>query len=244
MRNLTSKQELSNYKQVQTASLELAYSQEKKIRVIAKKNPEQILQAINYLYVLLSVKDENRLNEIEESVLNGLIITSFKNYSLNEIKHAFRLALAGTIEAPLYCKLDAITLSAVMKAYKKHKDNILKQELNKTKKPDELTEAEKKAIESEFIEVCVNKYLLERKTLKEPKISSELYSVFMYFYRSGNITLTDAEIDKYKQLSINYWLQELKEKRAKGDRINAGAPMPASRQKVISSCLALYDKIK
>ena len=223
--------------------MELAYSQEPKIRVIAKKNPEHILQTINYLYVLLSVKEDNRLNEIEESVLNGLLITSFSGYSLNEIKHAFRLALAGTIEAPLYCKLDAISLSAVMKAYKMHKDNTLKQELNRTKEPKELTDAEIKAIESEFIECCVNGYLEDRKTLKEPKISSELYSVFMYFYRAGDITLTDAEIDKYKQLSISYWLQELNEKRAKGDRISKGAPMPASRQKVISSCLALYDKI-
>jgi len=224
--------------------LELAYSQEPKIRVIAKNKPEQILKTINYLYVLLSVKEENRLNEIEESVLNGLLITSFSGYSLNEIKHAFRMALAGTIEAKLYCKLDAITLSAVMKAYKKHKDNILKQELNRTKIDSPPNEAQKKAIESEFIESCVNTYLEGRKALKEPIISSELYSVFMYFYRSGEITLTDAEIDKYKGLAISYWLKEVKEKRAKGSKISAAAPMPASRQKVISSCLALFDKVK
>ena len=79
---------------------------------------------------MLSVKEENRLNEIEESVLNGLLITSFNNFSLNEIKHAFRLTLSGAIDVKLYSKLDAIVLGNVMKGYKKHKENKLKTELN------------------------------------------------------------------------------------------------------------------
>jgi len=223
--------------------LELVHSREPKIREVVKKNPDHILQAINYLYVLLSVKEDNRLNEIEESVLNGLLITTFNGYSLNEIKHAFRLALAGTIEAPLYCKLDAITLSVVMKAYKKHKDNILKQELNRTKEPKELTEGEKEAIQSEFINSCVSTYLEERKHLKEPKISAEIYQVYKYFWKQGKISLTDQETQKYKALAAGYWSEELTAKRQKGERIALDTPMPASRERVIGGCLVLFDKI-
>jgi len=226
------------------ASLELSYSKELKIRDLAKKNAVLILEAINYLYVLLGVKEDNKLNQIEEGVFNGLLISSFSNYSLNEIKHAFRLALKGTLEVKLYSKLDAITLSNVMKAYKKHKDNTLKQELNKVKELKPPTELEKETIERDFVESCVNVYLEERKTLKSPKISSELYSVFMYFYRLGAITLTDQEIENYISIADGYWFEEIKEKKKNGERISINTPMPASRQKIISGCLALFDKIK
>lgn len=224
--------------------MELVYSQEPKIRVIAKTNPESILQTINYLYVLLSVKEDNRLNEIEESVLNGLIITSFNSYSLNEIKHAFRLALAGTIDVKLYSKLDAITLSAVMKAYKKYKDDKLKQELNRTKTPKMLTEAEKKAIEDEFVKTCVNVYVDEIQSLKSPKISPEAYQVFRYYWKKGKIKLTDQEVEKYKNLAAGYWTEELSAKRQKGERIALNTPIPVSRERLIAGCLALYDKVK
>jgi hypothetical protein len=224
--------------------LELVYSKEPKIRDIAKTNPENILQAINYLYVLLSVKEDNRLNEIEESVLNGLIITSFSSYSLNEIKHAFRLALAGTIDVKLYSKLDAITLSAVMKAYKKYKDDKLKQELNRTKTTRKLTEVEKKAIEDEFVKTCVDVYVDEIQSLKSPKISTEAYQVFRYYWKKGKIKLTDQEVKKYKNLAAGYWTEELLNKRQKGERIALNTPMPVSRERLIAGCLALYDKVK
>jgi len=236
--------ELSNYRQAQNASLELVYSQEPKIRDIAKTNPENILQAINYLYVLLSVKEDNRLNEIEESVLNGLIITSFSSYSLNEIKHAFRLALAGTLDVKLYSKLDAITLSAVIKAYKKYKDDKLKQELNRTKTTKKLTEGEKRAIEEEFVKTCVDVYIDEIQSLKSPKISPEAYQVFRYYWKKGKIKLTDQEVEKYKNLAAGYWTEELSTKRQKGERIALNTPIPVSKERLIAGCLALYDKVK
>lgn len=224
--------------------MELVYSKELKIRDIAKTNPDDILQTINYLYVLLSVKEDNKLNEIEESVLNGLIITSFSSYSLNEIKHAFRLALAGTIEVNLYSKLDAITLSSVMKAYKKYKDDKLKLELNKIKTPIKLTDQEKRAIENEFIKTCVNEYINEVKSLKEPKISPEVYQVYRYYWKKGKIKLTDKQIETYKKLAKGYWMEELQEKRGKGERITIDTPIPTSNENMIAGCLALYDKVK
>lgn len=223
--------------------MELSYSKEPKVRDLAKSKPELIIQTINYLYVLLSVKEDNRLNEIEESVLNGLILTSFKNYSLNEIKHAFRLALKGDIDVKLYSKLDAITLSAVMKQYKKHKEKTLKEELNRTKTPIALNEDQKKAIESEFIDLCVSTYLIERKSIKSPNISNELYQVYKYFWKLGKINLTNEEVEMYKELALGYWKQELKEMRLKGSKLKLNTPMPTSRQKVIAACLVLYDKI-
>ena len=143
------------YKTLQKGSLELSYDSEPKIRQLVKTQPEQLQKTINYLYVLLNVKAENRLSELEESVLNGSIVSSFNGYSLNEIKHAFRLALAGTLPVKLYNKLDSIILSQVMNAYKNFKTNKLKTELNgawKSKKP---TTLEIQEIEKEFIESVI-----------------------------------------------------------------------------------------
>ena len=224
--------------------MELVYSKELKIRDIAKTNADDILQTINYLYVLLSVKEDNKLNEIEESVLNGLLLTSFNSYSLNEIKHAFRLALAGRIEVNLYSKLDASTLSSVMKAYKKYRDDKLKQELNRTKTSKNFTEAEKKAIEDEFVKTCVNVYIDEIQSLKSPKISPEVYQVYRYYWKKGKIKLTDQEVKKYKNLAAGYWTEEVLAKRQKGEKISLNTPIPVSRERLIAGCLALYYKVK
>lgn len=112
----------------------------------------QIQATINYLYTLLGVKSENRLNKSEEAVLNGVLVSSFKDFSLNEIKHAFRLALAGTLAVDLYHKLDNIILSQVMNAYRKHKSAKLKTELNGVKSLPEVSSDDQEQIQLEFIE--------------------------------------------------------------------------------------------
>ena len=51
---------------------------------------------------------------LEESVLNGVILNNFGNFSTDEIKHAFRLGVAGELGIEMYQKLDSITLGKVL----------------------------------------------------------------------------------------------------------------------------------
>ena len=51
-------------------------------------------------------------------------------------------------------------------------------------------------------------------------------------------------MSKYKELAKGYWMEELQEKRGKGERISIDTPIPTSNENMIAGCLALYDKIK
>ena len=104
--------------------MELAYSKEVKIRNL--DSPDSIIEMLNYLYVLLNVKKENQLNEIEESVLNGVILNNFWNFTISEIKHAFRLAVAGKLNIELYQKLDSITFGKVLVGYNAYKQQKIR----------------------------------------------------------------------------------------------------------------------
>ena len=195
---------MQSYKPAPPASLELAYNSDIKIREVAKRTPKLIIEMINYLYVLLNVKSGNRLTKLEESVLNGVILTSFSGYSINEIKHAFRLALAGTIQVKLYNKLDSIALSAVMKAYKDYKNNKLKQELNgswETKKP---TNTEREAIEKEFIESVVVPLWENYDMSKEWKVSQSHWLIYDLFNKKGLVDLSDETKSGCMNLASRY----------------------------------------
>ena len=57
------------------APLELVYSRNyREQRIKHLDSPNKIQELVNYLYVLLNVKKDNQLNELEESVLNGVIL--------------------------------------------------------------------------------------------------------------------------------------------------------------------------
>ena len=222
--------------------MELAYSKEVKIKNL--NSPETILELINYLYVLLSVKNDNQLNELEESVLNGVILNNFSNFSIAEIKHAFRLAVAGDLDLELYQKLDAITLGKVLIAYKAYKQQKIRNFKSKAMnvEQEKPTEGEIKAIEKEFIKNCVIPYMEERKALKKPKIDWATYAIFNHFWKAGELKISEKEIEQYKNEALKYWKESLKERRGKGERISLDEVMSFKTQKMYSSCVALYHK--
>ena len=161
---------------------------------------EVIIELINYLYVLLNVKKDNQLNQIEESVLNGVILKNFSNFSTDEIKHAFRLGVAGDLGIQMYQKLDSITMGKVLSAYKTYKANKIKnfKSSNMSKEQKKPSIDEINAIEQQFIENCINPYVEERKTMTEPKIDWATYAIFNHFWNLKYIKLSKAEIKKYQ----------------------------------------------
>lgn len=198
---------MKNQIQAQTSKivpLELQYSKEKKIANI--KNPSEIQQLLNYLYVLLNVKADNQLNEIEESVLNGVIITNFSNYTVNEIKHAFRLAVSGSFEnLTLYNKLDSIVLGKVMLKYKEFKRLKIKKHLDTIEYKDEaVSEAKKKEIEKEFIRVCIKPYFENHNINDKPLINWSTYTIFKFFNNINLINTTNAKTYEKEESQKRY----------------------------------------
>jgi len=224
------------------APLELVYSQEVKIKNLT--DGAAILQLLNYLFVLLSVKKDNQPNELEESVLNGVIVSSFKNWTINEIKHAFRLAVDGTLNIDMYQKLDSITFGRVMKTYKEHKQlKIRNFKTTSMSKEDKIvTDSEKNAIEQTFVVECVNPYLEDRKTMTEPRINWATYSIFQYFWKKGDIKISKKDKKKYNEQAVKHWKAALKERRNQGERVNIEEVMSHRTHTLYASCLALYDK--
>lgn len=226
----------------QKEPLELAYSKEVKIRNL--DSPDSIIEMLNYLYVLLNVKKENQLNEIEESVLNGVILNNFWNFTISEIKHAFRLAVAGKLNIELYQKLDSITFGKVLVGYNAYKQQKIRNFKSRTmsKETKKLTEGEIKAIQSEFMIKCILPYMEEIKSLKKPKIDWATYAIFKHFWKSKELTMTKKEIEQYKKEALKYWKAGLKARRNKGERISLDEVMSNKTQKMYASCIALYHK--
>jgi hypothetical protein len=228
------------------APLELVYSRDyREQRIKHLDSPEKIIELVNYLYVLLNVKKDNQLNELEESVLNGVILNNFGNFSTDEIKHAFRLGVAGELKIEMYQKLDSITLGKVLGAYKIYKANKIKnfKSSNMSKEEKKPTEAEINQIEKEFYKNCVDPYVEERKTMTEPKINWATYAIFNHFWNLKYIKLTKTEIKKYKKEAEKYWQADLKKRRTSGERVSLDEIMSQRTAKMYASCVALYHKM-
>lgn len=224
--------------------MELAYSKEVKIKDLT--DGSQIIALLNYLYVLLSVKKDNQLNEIEESVLNGVIISSFNRWTINEIKHAFRLAVDGTLDLDMYQKLDSITFGKVMKKYQTFKREKIRnfKFIGMTKKENIVTEVEKIEIESEFYTSCILPYLEDRKSMIKPKIDWATLSIFNHFWKKGSIVISTEDRENYKAKAVKAWKLDIKSRRNKGERVSLDEVMSHRTQQMYSSCIALFDKSK
>jgi len=228
------------------APLELVYSRNyREHRIKHLDSPDKIQELVNYLYVLLNVKKDNQLNELEESVLNGVMLNNFGNFSTDEIKHAFRLAVAGDLCIEMYQKLDSITLGKVIGAYKIYKAKKIKNYKSTTmsKEVNKPSKAEIKTIEEQFIQNCILPYIEERKTMSEPLINWATYAIFKHFWNLKQIKLTKAEIKKYKKEADKYWAESLKKRRSTGERVSLDEVMSQRTIKMYSSCIALYHKM-
>ena len=220
--------------------LELVYNNEVKIRDIKDQN--SIIELLNYLYVLLNIKKVNQLNALEESVLNGVILTSYRHFTINEIKHAFRLAVSGFLKIEMYQKLDSITFGKVMMAYNDHKLNKIK-EHKKTIKPDNtMTIEEKEKIEELYKKNCIIPYFDKRKTATKPIINWQTYSIFNHFWNKKAFSLSKDEVKKYKEEAAKTLKNDLINKRTIENRIDINKPLNKKDLKMYASCIALYYK--
>jgi len=218
--------------------LELVYSKQTKIKNLS--SGDDIIQMLNYLYVLLNVKKENQLNQIEESVLNGFIVNNYKNFTIDEIKHAFRLAIAGQLGIEMFQKLDAITFGKVLLSYNEFKNNKIRQHIMKKKKvKKEVTVQERTEIEQQFIDKCIKPYFDRRKEMTEPEVSHGNKAIFDHYYNSGFIKMSEKEKEEYRTIAKKLWLID---RREKGEKVDFESPIGNRGMILFMSCIALYYK--
>tara|TARA_R110000803_G_scaffold209612_2_gene279607 strand:+ start:2906 stop:3571 length:666 start_codon:yes stop_codon:yes gene_type:complete len=217
--------------------LELLFSSEQKIKNITDTN--EIANLVNYLNVLLNVKKENQLNDIEQSVLNGVIISQFSNYTVNELKNAFRLAVANKLGVEMFNKLDSLVFGKVLKAYAKHKSTII-QAYNATKKialPDVNKEKLNKLALKEFIK----EYKINHDPNGAPIISTPAERVFLHYLAAKKIYLTPGEKQKFISMAEVMLRMEKREQRTKKKQFRLNSD-PKAMVKNYARCIALHYK--
>lgn len=184
----------------QTEPLELVYNKSTKIRDLKEQKP--ILEMLNYLYSLLNISGDRIPNNLDESVIIGVILNNFKNFSTDEIKHAFRLCLDGTLNVQLYNKFDCIVLGKVLVAYKDYKQRTLKPFLQKAlSKNNDYTKEDINKIELNFIDTCVKPYIKKRKLSNNLVITHENYIIFKHYYTKKILIICEKDKKKYNEMA-------------------------------------------
>lgn len=220
-------------------------------------NVNELISLNDYLYTLLGVKQDNRMTSTEEGVFNGVVLEQFKKWSIEEIKYAFRLAIAGNLndeKLQIFNKLDTKVLGQVMKAYQKHKNSKIKhfkESQPSIEHSNALSEVQKKEIENTFTQECIFPYLNEFGELREPKISMEHFSIFKKLLNQKAFQVTVNDIAFYKTLAEKE-LEKRKKAKKFDQRIKKRSGVStmdissndAQDLKMIAACLCMHDKLK
>jgi len=118
---------------------------------------EPIRQSLRYVFALIGLKAENLPTDIQKMVLLEFIQTELKQFTPEEIKLAFRMAVAGelNVEISHFQNFNAMYLANVMNAYKEKRGAALIEMNNKLKALEpktEPTEAERIASFWDYVE--------------------------------------------------------------------------------------------
>ena len=123
---------------------------------------QELKMLIKTLLLLLGVKPDNYPNKLEAEVLGEFVNRALKNYSPQEIRFAFELAVAGNLRVEVYQKLDSVLIGRVIKAYEEYKrerskkEKIAQSSSNRQERFEEVkTDAERLKIERVFIKKVV-----------------------------------------------------------------------------------------
>lgn len=168
---------------------------------------EPIKQVLRYVFALIGLKAENLPSDIQKVVLIDFIKTELSNYTVEEIKTAFQLAVKGEISVEInhFQNFSALYLSQVLKAYQIEKNAAIL-EFNKAeqrqKKENEMTPDEIERIYRDFDNNCLldvwNEFVLTG------NVNFSFYPPFL-FYESlagRHKVMKISELDKYRILDI------------------------------------------
>jgi hypothetical protein len=134
-------------------------------------NDEPIRQSLRYVFALIGLKAENLPTDVQKIVLLEFIQTELKHFTPEELKLAFRMAVAGelNVEISHFQNFNAVYLANVMNAYKEKRGLALtemNQKLKALEPKKEPTEAEKIAAFWEYMEQFVGSKFEQYRTNK------------------------------------------------------------------------------
>lgn len=158
---------------------------------------ESIRQSLRYVFALIGLKAENLPTDIQKVVLLEFIQTELKHFTPEEIKLAFRMAVAGelNVEISHFQNFNAMYLSNVMNAYKEKRGAALtemNQKLRALEPKKEPTEAEQIAAFWDYMEQFVGSKFEEYRTNKRINWENVFGSdhMFIQLEKLGIIHLT------------------------------------------------------
>lgn len=221
----------------QTEPLELVYS--KNVKIKSLEDPKEVINLLNYLNVLLNIKKDNQLNQLEESVLNGVIITQFNTWTIDEIKHAFRLAVSGKLNIELFNKLDSLVFGRVLKAYKEHKSQKIKNYISTKKIP--VTVVDTKKLNEQALKEFIKEYKKQYNKSETPIINTPAERVFNYYLKNKTIYLSPGEKTFYLEKAQILIKQHKREQRTLKKQFQLNTD-PKAILKQYARCLALHDR--
>lgn len=135
-------------------------SQDTKIRNLTDQ--ESIKMSLRYIFTLVGLKSENLPSELQKMVLMEFIESEFGWMTPDEMKLAFRMAVAGKLDVEInhFQNFSPVYFAAVANAYKEKRGAALTEYNSKmlemTTKPDP-SDDEKKLMFWGFVEECLLK---------------------------------------------------------------------------------------
>lgn len=185
---------------------------------------EPIRQSLRYVFALIGLKAENLPTDIQKIVLLEFIQTELKHFTPEELKLAFRMAVAGELNVEIlhFQNFNAVYLSNVMNAYKEKRGAALtemNQKLKALEPKKEPTEAEQIAAFWDYMEQFVGSKFEEYRTTKRIDWDKVFGSdhMFIQLEKLGIIHLsvqTKNEIMKIAETQVkNQWENERSQSR-------------------------------
>jgi hypothetical protein len=188
--------------------LKLQGTGEEKLFVVALQapkvngaTPEELKQALRYAMVKIGLRAQNWPTDEEKEILFRHIAAQYGNHTLDEIRLAFDLALAGGLEllpgesVTCYENFSCLYFSSIMNAYRRWAAQAYDQ-----LKPFEVVEAAK---EEDISDEAMEQWIDETQKLSLPV---DLLPVIMYEWldKNGLIKKSVSEKNEYLQRAVAY----------------------------------------
>lgn len=176
---------------------------------------EPIKQSLRYIFALIGLKAENLPSELQKAVLLDFIQSDLKQYTPEELKLAFRMAIAGelSIDVTHYQNFNALYLSAVMNAYQEQRGKTLLEYQRQQKAlepPVEKTPEEIKKAFWDYVFTCIVEPF-EKFTHGGPQVQI-LFVEHMFDVlekQLGVLTISNAEKMKILERAREYTKNEI-----------------------------------
>ncbi len=174
---------------------------------------EEVKKNLKYIFVLIGLKPANFPTDLEKVVLFNSIKENLGQYSPNELKLAFELAVNNKLnieDIGHYQNFSYMYLSKIMNAYNGYRFKLIKESLDQKNRIDskkKLNEDEKRDISREFFENVIIKMLLNY--WSEGFIEFKFHSIdfiFKYLEKVGYISISKDEKNSIFQQISDYEL--------------------------------------